>query len=79
MRRLDKKGMSAVTHDDVEDKTTLDVISDSLQSKEKLHQKKKSKKPQEKKRSMTEAEAEANNLADSLRNHQMFENHQLSQ
>ena len=30
MRRLDKKGMSAVTHDDVEDKTTLDVISDSL-------------------------------------------------
>jgi hypothetical protein len=41
MRRLDKKGMSAVTHED--DKTTLDVISDSLKKKEMKFQKMKVK------------------------------------
>ena len=34
MRRLDKKGMSAVTHDE-DDSTTLDIIDDSITKKEK--------------------------------------------
>ena len=44
MRRLDKKGLSAVTHD--KDKTELDVISNSIESKEKMerpHKKKAAK------------------------------------
>jgi hypothetical protein len=72
MRRLDKKGMSAMTHD--EDKTTLDVISDSLKKKEMIVQEK--KRPISKK-IISEAEMEANNLAESLKNHRLFENNQL--
>lgn len=69
MRRLDKKGLSAVTHD--KDTTTLDVISDSLSKKE-------HSKPRPSKK-ISEVEKSAGHLADSLRDHQLFENHQLSQ
>lgn len=72
MRRLDKKGLSAVTHD--KDKTTLDVIKDSMDKKEQMEQR-----PHKKQVKHSEAEDSANQLAESLRSHQMYENHQLSQ
>lgn len=71
--------MSAITHDD--DKTTLDVISDSLNSKQMMGQEKREKKTKKKspktKKVVSDAEMEANNLAQSLKNHRLFENHQL--
>lgn len=77
MRRLDKKGMSAVTHDE-DDKTTLDVISDSIMNKQKqqkMSHKKKVKIAEP--RVISEAEQEAESLSESLNQHRLFENHQL--
>jgi len=83
MRRLDKKGMSAVTHDE-DDSTTLDIIDDSITKKEKklvekkrkhdvkkaLRQPKPAVKQVVKEVVMSEAEIEANHLAQSLKKHQ---------